>query len=190
MDTNSTGWRLFNTFFTFRTKQMHLMSDNVVREWGIVTTTIPEYDTGLANSLTDFRANGPRVATMLGEGIGVFLKYPGRDAEQLYGLIQDHFEWYSRKIRSAVLFNNEKLLRVQDDLKKLDLLNHSCWRLMRNKALGSEKPARAPLRGNYGLGALIANQLYTGNQSSEDFDRNFKPLSYYLEDEDFYRLIR
>lgn len=191
MDVNSTGWRLFNTFFSCRAKQKHLTPESVIKEWGVVTTTIPEYDAGLAESLTDFRANAPRMAEMISQGMGVYLKFPNQDAEKIYQLIQAHFQWYGRKIRSAILFDNEKLLRVQEDLKALDLLNHSCWRMIRNKVMSKDNPTSRPaLRGRYSLDSLLANQLFSPTQNREEFDAGFRPLDHYVKDDDFYRLFR
>lgn len=131
VDYNSTGWKIFKSLFKCVVKAKHLISLQEIEQFGVITTTIDDYDSALAEAEQLVMLPISDIAELMANGVDVILVNRD-DAFKIYNLIQDHFKWWSIKLRNLVIFNQDKLLRVKSDLEKMDKVNETCWMVIRS----------------------------------------------------------
>lgn len=114
---HTAAYKIFNYPFLCRIAQMHLVSEEVLRQTGALTTGNAEWDRAAAMEMVDVRLTIAAMAEYVAEGATIALLNP-EDSAKIYRLIKEHLEAWYYEVQS-----NLHLLEVPtEDLRKLDTL--------------------------------------------------------------------
>ncbi len=114
---HTAAYKIFNYPFLCRIAQMHLTSEEVLRQTGTVTTGNAEWDRAAACEMVDVPLTIAAMAIYVDEGATIALINP-EDTAKIYRLIREHLEAWYHEVQT-----NLHLMDVPtDDLRKLDAL--------------------------------------------------------------------
>lgn len=162
----STGYILFTSLFHCRTKAMHLIDMEEVKERGFITTTLDDYDEQLANELREVYLPVSEIAELFADGCDVELM-DAADALRMYEIISNHMDWWAIQFAETLYIESGRLRRVQADLEKLDRLAESVYGLVKSHInrlttpvwQGGKQEAKKPAprrRGSYTMDDSLA----------------------------------
>jgi hypothetical protein len=163
VNVNTTGYKLFKSLFRCRTKAKYLLDMEDVELFGMVTTTLDDYDERLANEWREVYLPTSTIAELHSDGCDVELLTPG-DAARMYGIISNHLDWWAEKFASALYIDPERVKRVQNDIAILDKLAETLYPMVASDVKKAIKPQYNPVakprrrKGTYGLDESVGKE--------------------------------